>query len=182
VPHLQMAALSAALAVYLKSSRAQGTARLSSPGSDPVKTSPSIPASSTRRSGKRLSATLRSRPAPPRKNAVAALAEPPRNSSTSSPLTDGYQVCRRSPPPCRRSKGSLAVSQGKPLLASDSGADANSLYYLVCTGEQRGRRGETERLCSLQINDQLHIRGLVDGQIGRLGAVDNVARIDSNLP
>jgi uncharacterized protein YidB (DUF937 family) len=46
-------------------------------------------------------------------------------------------------------KGILSSFTGQVTLGADSGADANSLYYLACTGEQRGRRGETERLCGL---------------------------------
>src|ERR1700745_573582 len=48
---------------------------------------------------------------------------------------------------------------------------AHSLDHLVGAGEQRGRHFEAERLGRFEINYQLVFRGLLDGQVGRLGAL-----------
>src|SRR5439155_9046916 len=48
-------------------------------------------------------------------------------------------------------------------------------------GEDRWGDGETEHLGGLEIDDQLEPRGLLDGQIGRLGAIQDLCGVDSNL-
>jgi hypothetical protein len=61
--------------------------------------------------------TLRSRPTSASKNCYRSSRRTSRNSSTSSPLTDGYQVCRRSPPPSRRSKATEGVCHDRSWRA-----------------------------------------------------------------
>jgi len=49
------------------------------------------------------------------------------------------------------------------------------LDHLVGAGESRGRHGETKRLCSLQVEDQLELGRLLHWQIGGLRAVEDFA-------
>src|SRR6266481_1004650 len=50
---------------------------------------------------------------------------------------------------------------------------AASFDYLVGTAEQREWDGETERLCGLEVYNQLDLRRLHDRQVGRLLALEN---------
>jgi hypothetical protein len=45
--------------------------------------------------------------------------------------------------------------------------------HLIGTAEQRERERDTERPGGLHIDDQLHLRGLVQRQVGGLLAVEN---------
>ena len=56
-----------------------------------------------------------------------------------------------------------------------------SFDHLVGAGEDRLRHGEAERLCGLQVDDQLEFRRLLDWQIGRIGAVEDLSDIDAGL-
>src|ERR1700736_3735948 len=57
---------------------------------------------------------------------------------------------------------------------------AHSFDRLVGATEQRQRHGEAERLRGLEIDDQLDFRGLLDRQIGRLHALENLTRGDTD--
>jgi hypothetical protein len=46
---------------------------------------------------------------------------------------------------------------------------------LIGAEQQRRRDGEAERLRGLQVDDQLELRRLLDGKIGRLGALQDPA-------
>src|SRR5438034_4817685 len=46
---------------------------------------------------------------------------------------------------------------------------AHSLDHLVGTAEQRERKRDAKRLSSLEVDDQLDLRGLLHRQIARLG-------------
>src|SRR6266403_5177132 len=51
--------------------------------------------------------------------------------------------------------------------------NAASFDYLVGAAEQREWDGETERLCGLEVYNQLDLRRLHDRQVGRLLALEN---------
>ena len=51
------------------------------------------------------------------------------------------------------------------------------LDHLVGAADQRQRNGEAERLGSLQVDDQLDFGGLLDRQIGRLLAFENLTGV-----
>src|SRR5437762_1592802 len=53
---------------------------------------------------------------------------------------------------------------------------------LVGAVEQRGRHGEAERAGGFQVDDQLELGRLLHRQIGRLGAVQDLCDVDSELP
>src|SRR6187431_477472 len=47
---------------------------------------------------------------------------------------------------------------------------AHSFDHLVGSREQRGRHVDPERLCGLEVDDKFEFGRLNDGQVGRLGA------------
>jgi hypothetical protein len=49
--------------------------------------------------------------------------------------------------------------------------------HLVGAADQRERHGNTERLCSLQVNNQFDLANLLDRQVGGLLALENAAGI-----
>jgi hypothetical protein len=53
---------------------------------------------------------------------------------------------------------------------------------LVGAGEDRLRNSEAERLRSLEIDDLLEFRRLLDRQIGGLGALEDLSRENAGLP
>jgi hypothetical protein len=62
------------------------------------------------------------------------------------------------------------------------GARGNRLFDdLVGAGEDRWRHGQPERFGGLEIDDQLEVGRLVDGQIGGLGAVEDLSEVNASL-
>src|SRR5215475_12198509 len=53
---------------------------------------------------------------------------------------------------------------------------------LVCAYEQRGRHSETERLGNLDINDQLELSRLLDGEVGRLSTLQDLVHEGGKPP
>jgi len=52
-----------------------------------------------------------------------------------------------------------------------------SFDHFIGAGEDRWRDRQPERLGGLQIDDQLELRRLLDRQIGRLGAVEDLSSV-----
>src|SRR3977135_1263228 len=53
--------------------------------------------------------------------------------------------------------------------------------HLIGPGEQRERKGETKRLCGLEIYDQFNFHQLMDGKVGWLVAFDDTSGVDADL-
>ena len=71
-----------------------------------------------------------------------------------------------------------ALGQKRTHAAQQTG----SLFdHLVGAAEQREWNGETKRLRDFEVNDQLNFYGLLDWQIGGIGAVENLAGIDASF-
>src|ERR1700746_676545 len=58
-------------------------------------------------------------------------------------------------------------------------APGHSLDHLVGEREQPVGDGEAKRLGRLEVDDKLVSRGLLHGQVGRLGTLENLVDIDS---
>src|SRR5215831_17082762 len=56
------------------------------------------------------------------------------------------------------------------------------LDQLVSECEQRGRYGETERLGDLDVNDQLELSRLLDGEVGGLCPLQDLVHEAGSLP
>src|SRR5689334_4382456 len=84
-----------------------------------------------------------------------------------------------------RSRVSSAARAGRALPSSrrprERSARGASFDHLVGAGEDGWWDAEPERLCRLQIDDQLKRRRLLDGQIGGLGAVEDLSGINAGL-
>jgi hypothetical protein len=57
-----------------------------------------------------------------------------------------------------------------------------SFDHLVGTAKVAEANGKAEHFCGLEIDDQLHLRGLLDRQIGGSVDPDNPAGIDASEP
>ena len=56
------------------------------------------------------------------------------------------------------------------------------LDHLVRLQQQQRRNRQAQRLGRLRIDDQLELRGLLDGQISRLGAFQELVDVDCGAP
>jgi hypothetical protein len=65
-----------------------------------------------------------------------------------------------------------------PICDSCSAANAEILHYLVGTGEQRGRDGEPNRVCSLHIIKQLELCCLIDWNVPRRCAIKDLSNTE----
>src|SRR5215475_11961129 len=82
--------------------------------------------------------------------------------------------CGPSRTPCRR-------RPRRSESAHRNGADP-LLDHLVCPRQQRGRDGEAEGLGGLEVDDQLQPCGLLDREIGRVGALEDPIDIGGDPP
>src|SRR5262245_7515217 len=58
----------------------------------------------------------------------------------------------------------------------------NSLDQLISLCDEQRRHFETERLGGLEVNQVLELRGLLDGQVGGLGALEDLVHVGSRAP
>src|SRR5262249_482312 len=58
----------------------------------------------------------------------------------------------------------------------------NSLDQLISLADEQRRHFETERLGGLEVDHQLELRGLLDGQVGGLGALEDLVHVGSGAP
>src|SRR5262245_26955940 len=62
-------------------------------------------------------------------------------------------------------------------------SESASLFdYLVGHCKQCGRHLETECPGGLEVDHQLELRGLLDGQVSGLGALEDLVHVDSGTP
>ena len=59
---------------------------------------------------------------------------------------------------------------------------AHSLDHLIGSIDQGLRDRKAERLRSLKVDDQLELRGLLDGNVSRFGALQNLVHIEGAAP
>src|SRR5262250_1107709 len=56
------------------------------------------------------------------------------------------------------------------------------LDHVVCLEEKRLRNGEAEGFRSLEVDDQLELRRLLDRQVAGLRALENLVHVDGGAP
>ena len=76
-----------------------------------------------------------------------------------------------------RERGSARCQMQELSSAGKFHRGPSSFDHLVGAADQRQRNGEAERLSSLQVDDKLDFGGLLDRQIGRLLAFENLAGV-----
>src|SRR5215469_11359356 len=81
--------------------------------------------------------------------------------------------------PLRAKITSSAQSLGLPILTHDE--LASSFDHLVSAGGEHRRDFNTERLRSLEIDDELEASRLHGGEVGRLGTLENTPGVDAGL-
>src|SRR5262245_16849554 len=81
--------------------------------------------------------------------------------------------------PDEREAGARLRNVTSPSLRSRCGAA--SFDHLVGDREQLGRHVEAERIGGLEVDHQFEFGGLLDREVGRIGAVENLAGIDADL-
>jgi hypothetical protein len=71
-----------------------------------------------------------------------------------------------------------------PIFSQVPEADISQLsfYDFVGAGEDRWRNGQPERLRSVEVDDKLKPRRLLDRQIGRLGTSEDLSDVNASLP
>src|SRR5882762_3591640 len=65
--------------------------------------------------------------------------------------------------------------------ASQPRSGLSSLNHLIGSGEQRLRHGKAEHLGGFEVDHQLEFGWLLDRQIGRLGALQDLSRVNAGL-
>src|SRR4030095_8437243 len=86
--------------------------------------------------------------------------------------------------PRRCSRGCLATSSRVGMSASfrfcvgSKDKRATLLNNLVCSQEQRLRNRQAQRLRSLEVDHQLELRWLLDGQVAGLGSFEDLVHVD----
>src|SRR5438034_5060359 len=77
-------------------------------------------------------------------------------------------------------------SAGREVLARSSVCEkcpaAISPDDLIRPREQRLRNRQPERLCGLEVDDQLELPRLLDGQVSGLGALENLVDVGDGVP
>jgi hypothetical protein len=81
--------------------------------------------------------------------------------------------CDGRSPSCARGASGHAAAAPSPAMNS------RRFDHLVGAAEQREREREPERPGGLQVDDELDLRGLLHGEIGRLFALEDAAGISS---
>ena len=96
--------------------------------------------------------------------------------SGSTRLTKGLPLSARERSlALRLSDGKVCPEAAVHMVGGDwlSWGGNRSFDHLVGVGEQRGRQGEVERFCRLQIDQELKLGGLVNRDVTRFGPIEN---------
>src|SRR4029434_36433 len=71
----------------------------------------------------------------------------------------------------------VSATLGPSLAAASPSRPSASLYELIRPRQQRGRDRETERLGGLEVDGQLELRRLLDGQVAGAGPLEDLVHV-----
>ena len=95
-----------------------------------------------------------------------------------SPMADLGLLLRSQFDPLRRSVPTQRVQQTNPATGTVIETYQTSLNDFIGTQQQRLRNRQTERFGGLEIDDQIKFRGLLDGYVARICALED--SVDEN--
>src|ERR1700722_3855858 len=81
-----------------------------------------------------------------------------------------------------RESMNMSLMTHSVIFPASIAASRNALFdNLIGTAEQWQREGKTQRLCSLEIDDEFHFCGLHHRQVGRLFPLEDACNVDTDL-
>src|SRR5438876_3241671 len=79
--------------------------------------------------------------------------------------------------PCARCASAATGAARRPPVKGPGTSGDPSLDHLIRPLQERRRDRQAEGLGGLEVDDELELRGLLDGEVARLGAFEDLERV-----